>query len=437
MIESISVDELLKKNLKIPDYQRPYKWNRKNIEALLRDITQAVNDAKKYESFKYRLGTIILFKRTPESNAITYDIIDGQQRIISLSLIKFVLEKQLPDGIRNSKFRNKISQQRIHDNYSLIQEWFHLNKEFESSFKEAFSKILEVIVFSVDNLSEAFQLFDSQNTRGKSLDPHDLLKAYHLREMQDDLEGMRSAVTEWEAKDSNKIKTLFDLFLFPILNWSRGLKTKPFTTDEIDTFKGIEATSPYSYAKRANQAMPYLYFQITEPFTSGKSFFEMVEHYYDLLLEIKSEIITNPKFSDIKSILCNNQTVNSLEELDAVRLPSIGLIHAKNLFFASLLCYYDRFHNFDERVVKKLFIWAMMIRVDLRRLGFSSINKYAIGSTNADYSNHIDIFSKIHYSRRHFEISSLNIEVSGNEHLKTDSNRENLYNELNKMKGYN
>ena len=160
MIESISVDELLKKNLKIPDYQRPYKWNRKNIEALLRDITQAVNDAKKYESFKYRLGTIILFKRTPESNAITYDIIDGQQRIISLSLIKFVLEKQLPDGIRNSKFRNKISQQRIHDNYSLIQEWFHLNKEFESSFKEAFSKILEVIVFSVDNLSEAFQLFD-------------------------------------------------------------------------------------------------------------------------------------------------------------------------------------------------------------------------------------------------------------------------------------
>ena len=299
MIESISVDELLKKNLKIPDYQRPYKWNRKNIEALLRDITQAVNDAKKYESFKYRLGTIILFKRTPESNAITYDIIDGQQRIISLSLIKFVLEKQLPDGIRNSKFRNKISQQRIHDNYSLIQEWFHLNKEFESSFKEAFSKILEVIVFSVDNLSEAFQLFDSQNTRGKSLDPHDLLKAYHLREMQDDLEGMRSAVTKWEAKDSNKIKTLFDLFLFPILNWSRGLKTKPFTADEIDTYKGIEATSPYSYAKRANQAMPY--FQITEPFTSGKSFFEMVEHYYCLLLDIKSEIITNPQFSDIKS----------------------------------------------------------------------------------------------------------------------------------------
>ena len=30
---------------------------------------------------------------------------------------------------------------------------------------------------------EAFQFFDSQNTRGKSLEPHDLLKSYHLREL--------------------------------------------------------------------------------------------------------------------------------------------------------------------------------------------------------------------------------------------------------------
>ena len=33
-----------------------------------------------------------------------------------------------------------------------------------------------------ERLAEAFQLFDSQNNRGKSLEPHDLLKAYHLRQ---------------------------------------------------------------------------------------------------------------------------------------------------------------------------------------------------------------------------------------------------------------
>lgn len=41
----------------------------------------------------------------------------------------------------------------------------------------------ELIVVATNNISEAFQFFDSQNTRGKKLYPHDLLKAYHLREM--------------------------------------------------------------------------------------------------------------------------------------------------------------------------------------------------------------------------------------------------------------
>ena len=40
---------------------------------------------------------------------------------------------------------------------------------------------VSVITMPQERLSEAFQLFDSQNNRGKSLEPHDLLKAYHLR----------------------------------------------------------------------------------------------------------------------------------------------------------------------------------------------------------------------------------------------------------------
>jgi len=40
----------------------------------------------------------------------------------------------------------------------------------------------QVAVFILDEISEAFQFFDSQNARGRDLEPHDLLKAYHLRE---------------------------------------------------------------------------------------------------------------------------------------------------------------------------------------------------------------------------------------------------------------
>ena len=145
MIDSISVDELLTKSLKIPDYQRPYKWDRKHIEALLNDIEDALNDAKKYDAFKYRLGTIILYKNTSKvtEEAESYDIIDGQQRIISLSLIKLVLENELPEFLRHVTFRNKISQQRIRDNYALIKDWFRYNETKKTLFKEAFSNILE------------------------------------------------------------------------------------------------------------------------------------------------------------------------------------------------------------------------------------------------------------------------------------------------------
>lgn len=59
----ISINQLLlTKKLNIPDYQRPYKWNVKNISDLLEDIDTAISEAEKYKSFKYRIGTIIIHK---------------------------------------------------------------------------------------------------------------------------------------------------------------------------------------------------------------------------------------------------------------------------------------------------------------------------------------------------------------------------------------
>ena len=195
-----------------------------------------------------------------------------------------------------------------------------------------------MVVICVKRTQEAFQLFDSQNTRGKELDPHDLLKAYHLREMRDDRYEMEHAVIKWEAKDTQQIRELFDLYLFPIWNWSRCIKSRPFTAREIDTYKGIGENSTYTYARRVGKSMPY--FQITEPFIAGNDFFEMVDHYILLLQDVKNEIMTNKSFNNIKKIL--------IEKHD-----SVGFGYSVNLFYCVLLCYYDRFHNFDEMVVKK------------------------------------------------------------------------------------
>lgn len=419
MAEIKSINELLKMDLDIPDYQRPYKWSIQNIEDLLSDITNAISDSDRYRvGFKYRIGTIIIH----ENEEGTFDVVDGQQRIISLTLLKQYLEPGFCCSILNKGFTNKITQGNIHANYMFIREWFSLkNEETKQAFIKALDSILEVVVICVDKISEAFQLFDSQNARGKALDPHDLLKAYHLREMKKYPYEMEHAVTKWEAKDTTQIRELFDLYLFPIWNWSRGIKSKSFTAKEIDTYKGIGEASVYTYARRASKAMPY--FQITEPFIAGNDFFEMVDHYMYLLRDVKTEIATNPSFEAIEAIL---------EEKN----NSTGFRYTKNLFYCALLCYYDKFHNFDEMSVKKLFTWAFMVRIDMENLGFDSINKYAIGdANNSRYTNTIPMFAKISFARLHNEISGLQVRVKREGDAPQSANWNWLYQKLKEING--
>ncbi len=387
MIEIKSVNELLAMELNIPEYQRPYKWSVHNIQELLDDISNAISDSKRYQhQFKYRIGTIILH----ENEDGVLNIVDGQQRIISLVLLKRCLTQNFESNLFKIEFNNKDSQSNIWRNYCFIEDWFSFN-DLKDAFEDALERILEVVVIKVDKIGEAFQLFDSQNARGKALDPHDLLKAYHLREMRDYPYEMEHAVTKWEAKKSEDIHELFDVYLFPILNWSSGNKTRSFTAKEIDVYKGISENSVYTYARRAGRAMPY--FQITEPFTAGEGFFEMVDHYMLLLRNVKTEIETNPTFKDIKDILKPYR--------------GTGFKYASDLFYCVLLCYYDKFHNFDTMAVIKMFLWAMMLRVDMRSLGFDSINRYAVGEVG--YTNELAIFTKINRARLHTEISGIEI----------------------------
>lgn len=418
MAEIRSINELLRLNLDIPDYQRPYKWTIQNITELLEDIKEAIECSKRFSSgFKYRIGTIIVHV----DDSGKYDVVDGQQRIISLSLIKLYLERDFKSAIINRQYKNKITQSNIHTNYNFIKEWFSAHVDLKASFAKAFEDILEAVIIPVNRREEAFQLFDSQNTRGRELDPHDLLKAYHLRAMKDYPYEMEHAVTKWEEKDTSQIRELFDLYLFPIWNWSRGIKSRPFTAKEIDTYKGVEEGSLYTYARRASKAMPY--FQITEPFVAGNDFFEMVEHYMYLLRDIKSEIDAKDEFKYIK------EEVNRAD-------GSAGFGYTKNLFYCALLCYYDKFHNFDKLAVRKIFSWAFMLRVDMKNLGFDSINKYAIGdASNSQYSNAIPMFSKISFARNHTEISGLQVKIKRDDDTSGNEKWTLLYEKLKKING--
>lgn len=70
-------DLLRQPKVRIPDYQRPYKWDVRNVAQLMDDVQEFMHrDA-------YRLGSIILHKDEHHD----LNIVDGQQRFITLVLI--------------------------------------------------------------------------------------------------------------------------------------------------------------------------------------------------------------------------------------------------------------------------------------------------------------------------------------------------------------
>lgn len=402
----VSVKSLLSWKITIPSYQRPYKWTQRNVTELFDDILKAIGDSHKHVDFKYRIGTVILYKNADG----VYEVVDGQQRLITLTLISYALHSTSPLTLLSVSFDNKETQKNIQENYVAINEWKKYHKGDWDSILKAMESILQFVVIKVGDISEAFQLFDSQNHRGKALDPHALLKAYHLREMQDSPYEMILTVNKWESREPKSIKDLFDLYLYPIWKWSKIFNAVPFTTKEIDVYKGIAENSTYSYAKRACKAAPC--FQATEPFAAGKDFFEFVDHYLNLLESIKNEIQTSEAFEKIAPLLKDREKYDA-KKFKGIDLSSAGFCYTKNLFYCAVFCYYDRFHNFNKMVIEKLFVWAFMLRVDRENLGEDSVNLYAIGESDRT-TNAIPMFFKIAYARREQDVSNISIDTKRN-----------------------
>ncbi|MGF6356705.1 uncharacterized protein with ParB-like and HNH nuclease domain [Paenibacillus sp. 4624] len=68
-------------NIYIPIIQRNYKWSRKTAEKLASDLFKSYIDGKS----KFTMGMITLYEEKEKYN--TFQLIDGQQRIITLTLI--------------------------------------------------------------------------------------------------------------------------------------------------------------------------------------------------------------------------------------------------------------------------------------------------------------------------------------------------------------
>lgn len=122
-----------------------------------------------------------------------------------------------------------------------------------------------MVCIELIDLDEAFQFFDSQNSRGKALQAYDLLKAFHLRSISNDNKEQLEYVEKWEnsiiSTRFNKNGDLYfiiNLILFRLRRWLHYQNGFHFTTDDLDVFKGVDDNMNYPYLTSI-KATQYLY----------------------------------------------------------------------------------------------------------------------------------------------------------------------------------
>lgn len=321
------VCELMRKGLSIPSYQRPYRWNTKNVRQLLDDILSNKNAGKD----RYRIGSVILHK-----NGDNYDIVDGQQRITTLLLLAKAMDVKY-NLLAGLKYKHNDSRDNIIQNFKYVKSWMDEHSTLKDDFWNYIKNNCEFVEIVVDDLSEAFQMFDSQNGRGKELEAYNLLKAYHIRAMdQDSYEQKVACDKRWEAAtmydatpqidgDPNidVLKQIFSEQLYRGRVWSKGHIAHKLTKADIDEFKGftIDKNHNIDFPFQNPSLLQYLtekfyrnilagtmatqsrfnygdsdnidpFVSITQQIVNGKSFFDYVETYVEiykqLFIQLKS-----------------------------------------------------------------------------------------------------------------------------------------------------
>ena len=229
--KALTVRELLKGvKYSIDYYQREYKWQTKQIQELVDDLTgkflegyepgHARDEVANYPH--YFLGSIIISKKGNDRY-----IVDGQQRLTSLTLLIMLLRRlqkesgqqivNVDELIVSEKYGRKSfnlhvddpdrekcmealyedlpfdptdcseSVRNLHDRFHDLQEYFpdELRKEALPYFVDWLTEKVYIVEITAYSDDDAYTIFETMNDRGLSLSPTDMLKGYLLANISD------------------------------------------------------------------------------------------------------------------------------------------------------------------------------------------------------------------------------------------------------------
>ena len=273
-LKTMSLKDLFYLKLTIPDYQRIYCWNDNNIKTLWNNLKEMP------EGLDYHLGAIIL-----QCQDDGYDIIDGQQRLVTLTLILRALGYEGNMPLLLQRFKSQEACDNISNAKYVIQEIKGWDCDENNLM---LNNILSHLTFSVlllksNNLDLAYTFFSNQNSRGVRLSDYDILKAHHLRFLITNDSQAEHLARRWNTisqdTDSDNepfIHKTLGLYLFRIRKWMRK-----HSCDEMNSNRPIK--DEYSAAPLIPGIPPFgERFYFYEKIQGGAHFFAFTDYFVDL-----------------------------------------------------------------------------------------------------------------------------------------------------------
>ena len=234
---SMNIEKCFQNFYLVPDYQREYVWEEKQVSQLLQDLIESFQENPNKE---YYLGSIVVCQNEDGF----YELIDGQQRITTFFIMicafrqiynqlkldtdihsnliyqkkfnaagepveHYRLSLQYSDAAdylerisRNEDMPSQVSSsgKRMFEAYELIKETLVSNFKDEKSLKLFFMFFYQKVIFiqiETSYIGDALKIFETINHRGVGLNPMDLLKNLIFRQVEKEM--FNELNTKWKT----------------------------------------------------------------------------------------------------------------------------------------------------------------------------------------------------------------------------------------------
>jgi uncharacterized protein with ParB-like and HNH nuclease domain len=238
------INDILGFDFYIPSYQRGYRWDETQVEALLNDLWEYKEDKAKNPF--YCLQPIVV-KPYEKDGSQYWEVIDGQQRLTTIFILLHYFNQRLyrkPKPIYSIDYETRGSSKyfsehiegdafkdenidffHIHTAYKTIDDWFenHINTAADEEFRPVLVNNTKIIWYEVDGNTDSIDIFTRLNIGKIPLTNAELIKALFLRksnfieeEQQSDTMYLKhlKIASEWNAMENKLQSDDFWYFLY-------------------------------------------------------------------------------------------------------------------------------------------------------------------------------------------------------------------------------